>query len=431
MAQDQLNLRYSLDQWPPPGPLALISLQWLLVVMPGLLVLGEVVAQAQGLGAVERVEFLQRLILACGLTQAAQVAAGHRLPGLVGPSAVLMVGVIATLASGQPAVYGGLALGGALTAALGFSGLVPRLRALYTPPVLATTLLLIAVSLAPTMRDLLYAPTTVGGGPASFAYALGLVLAMIWAQHRLTGLASSAVLLMGMLLGSAAYRLAGLAVQPARLPEMAAAGLPSLWPQQLALEPGVAAAFVLCYLAVISNELATVEAVGGLIASPEMDRRQGRAVGVTGLGGLAAGLWGVVGPVTYSVSPGMVVATKSASRWTLLLPAAALAALAAWPQGLAWFYLAPQPVVGAVLFFLMANTVYAALRLLVGGGAEPGWTDGVVVGAAMTAGLVVAFMPPETARVLPAVLRPLAGNAFVVGLAVALVLEHLLLRRFR
>jgi xanthine/uracil permease len=84
-----------------------------------------------------------------------------------------------------------------------------------------------------------------------------------------------------------------------------------------------------------------------------------------------------------------------------------------------------------VLFFLMANTVYAALRLLVGGGAEPDWTDGVVVGAAMTSGLVVAFMPAETAEALPAVLKPLAGNAFVVGLAVALALEHLLLRRPR
>lgn len=428
-SSEDLRIRYELNQWPPPTATAVIGLQWLVVLMPGLLVLGEIVASAQGLNALERVAFFQRLLLLMGLTQVAQVLAGHRLPGLVGPSAALMVGVLATLASGVGAVYGALAVGGGLCAILGLTGMAAHLRKLYTPPVLASTLMLIAMTLTPTMRDLMFSTQSVGGGGVSFGYALGLIFLMLWAQTYFKGLLSSAVLILGMSLGAALYFLLDLNAQPMVMVDLGAMGLPYLWPGELELQPGVIAAFVLCYLAVMSNELATVEAVGDMIESPAMGPRQNRAVAVTGVFGMLAGLWGVPGPVTYSVSPGVLVSTKSASRWTLLPAAGAVLLLAFFPGALGLFYLVPQPVVGAVLFFLMANTVYAAIRLLVSGQRDFKWSDGVVVGGAMTVGLVVAFMPPEVKAALPPLIKPILANGFVMGLAVALLLEHVLLRR--
>jgi xanthine/uracil permease len=428
-SSEDLRIRYELNQWPPPAATAVIGLQWLVVLMPGLLVLGEIVASAQGLNALERVAFFQRLLLLMSLTQVAQVLAGHRLPGLVGPSAALMVGVLATLASGVGAVYGALAVGGGLCAILGLTGMAAHLRKLYTPPVLASTLMLIAMTLTPTMRDLMFSTQSVGGGGVSFGYALGLIFLMLWAQTYFKGLLSSAVLILGMSLGAAFYFVLDLNAQPMVMADLGAVGLPSLWPGGLELQPGVIAAFVLCYLAVMSNELATVEAVGDMTKSPAMGPRQNRAVAVTGIFGMLAGLWGVPGPVTYSVSPGVLVSTKSASRWTLLPAAVAVLLLAFFPGALGLFYLVPQPVVGAVLFFLMANTVYAAIRLLVSGQRDFKWSDGVVVGGAMTVGLVVAFMPPEVKAALPPLIKPILANGFVMGLAVALLLEHVLLRR--
>ena len=426
---EELPISYSLDQWPPPAATAVIGLQWLVVLVPGLLVLGEIVSSAQGLAAAERVAFFQRLLLVCGLTQIAQVVAGHRLPGLVGPSAALMVGVLSTVASGVGAVYGALAVGGGLCALLGLTGLASHLRKLYTPPVLASTLMLIAMTLTPTMRDLMFFPQTVGGGEVSFGFALALIFAMLWAQNYFKGLLSSSVLLLGLGLGAALYHALNLAAVPVSAAELAGVGLPSLWPQSLSLQPGVIAAFVLCYLAVVSNELATVEAVGDMINSPGMGPRQNRAVAVTGAFGVLSGLWGVPGPVTYSVSPGVLISTRSASRWTLLPAAAVVLLLAFWPKGLGYFYLVPQPVVGAVLFFLMVNTVFAALRLMVGTECALTWSDGVVVGGAMTVGLVVAFMPLSVKETLHPLLRPFLANGFVMGLSVALLLEHVLLRR--
>jgi uracil permease len=86
-------------------------------------------------------------------------------------------------------------------------------------------------------------------------------------------------------------------------------------------------------------------------------------------------------------------------------------------------------VVGAVLFCLMASTVYAALVLLGRGGCPLEWPAGLVVGTALTGGMVVTFMPVAARQALHPLLQPLLANGFVVGLLLALVVEHLVLRR--
>ncbi len=175
------------------------------------------------------------------------------------------------------------------------------------------------------------------------------------------------------------------------------------------------------------QQLATVEALGAVTRAPGLGRRVGRALGVCGLGGMLAGLLGVPGVVTYSLSPAMVQLSRSHSRQTLLPVAGALVLMAFWPAELYLFGLVPPPVVGAVLFHLLASTLHAALNLLVKEGA-PGWREGIVLGASLTTGLVLAFLPPAAAAGLPIWLRPLLTNGFVMGLLVALGLEHLALR---
>jgi uracil permease len=406
-------------------------LQWLIVLTPGLLVLGEVVALAQGLGPTESVAFLQRLLLLCALAQAAQVWAGHRMPGLVGPSAALMVGILSTVDAEAPAVYGAMAVAGGATALAGFTGLAARLLRLFTPPVLATTLILIAMTLAPPARDLCFHPDTAGGPGVSFTFALALALAMFWGQRTLKGIWSSAAVLLGLVLGSAVFHLAGLSTGPPAAPLAAGWGLPALFPARLEFHPGVIAAFILCYLALMSNELATVEALGRILKSPNLDSRQNRAVAASGLGGVLAGFMGVPGPVTYSVSPGVIISSRNASRLVLLPTAALTAGLAVFPQALALFKLTPPPVIGALLLFLMSATVFASLSLLVPKGQALSWSDGVVVGLAMIVGLLVAFMPPAAKDALPPLLRPVLANGFVAGLAIALIMEHVMFRKKR
>lgn len=430
--QDNRAMLYELNQWPPAGATLLLAAQWLVVMVPGVLVLGEVAARVLGMSPEASVQFVQRLFILSGLVQAAQIYWGHGLPAVVGPSSVILVGVIASAGSGTGAIYGAMAVGGALTALVGLFRLAAGLKRLFTPAVLAATLILVAISLGPVMRDLIFHPSTGGRGFAGgLLFALGLVGAMLWAQYRLTGLWASAVLIIGMVAGSAVYHLFGMGTLEAARQVSPASWLPPLLVDEISFSPAVIGAFAVCYLALISNELASVEATGEVIGTPADGGRLNRAVAVSGLGGLAAGLAGSLGPVTYAVSPGVAVSSRSASRFTLAPCAAAMVALGLWPQGLALFALAPPPVIGAVLFTVMASQIMASFQLLFGQGRGVDWATGAVVGGAVMTALVVSFMPLEAKQAVTPLLRPLVANGFVAGLAMALILEHLLLRRPR
>ena len=418
---------FGLEDWPPPGPLVLYALQWLAVMVPGLLVLAQVLARVQGLDQAASLALVQKFLLTCAVAQAAQVVWGHRLPGMVGTSTVLVVGAMTTASSGQAALSCGLILGGALVAFLGASGLGGLMRRLFTKPILASTLMLLAINLAPSLRGLLWDTQELGGGAGSFFYGLLLCLAMLSAGAWLRGIWSAVIMLVGLVLGSGLYHLAGLgpAAPPWQFGGLAWPAFNPVWP---AWDPGVAAAMVLCYLAVMSNELAAVEALNQVVEPPAAKKRAGRALTVCGLCGTLAGLLGVPGVVTYSSSPALAITSRSKSRFTFLPAALGLAALAFWPSGLLLFDLAPKPVVGAILLYVMAASTQTSLKIISGEGGVQ-WREGTVLGAAMGSGMVVAFLPPEAAAAVPAMARPVLTNGFVVGLVAALVLEHVLLPR--
>ena len=422
------SFRYALDQWPPLGPTCVFAWQWLVILIPGLLVMGEVVGSAQGLAPAERVDFVQRLFLLMGLFQIIQVFWGHRMPGLVGPSGVVMVGVLGTASSGLNAVYWSVALGGLFTALAGVTGLAARLNRLFTLPVLAATMVLVAVMLVPASLPGLFNPQTSGGPMVSFLFGFLLILAMFAAEWRLGGLAASSVVLAGMVGGSLVYYALGLAPVAGFDPHTFLwFSLPGLNPGPFKLDPMVLLSFLFCYLALISNELVAVEVLGRMLGQKDTGPSIGRAVTVSGLGGVAGGLLGVPGPVTYTVSPVVLLATKSASRLTLLPTALLLLLGGVFPGGLYLFRLVPSPVVAAVLLYLLAQSTVAAFQLYESKAKFIDLRGGSIIAFAMMTGIVVSFMPESAARALPDMARPILANGFFMGLIMALILEHLLM----
>jgi xanthine/uracil permease len=53
----------------------------------------------------------------------------------------------------------------------------------------------------------------------------------------------------------------------------------------------------------------------------------------------------------------------------------------------------------------------------------------LTIGLPIMLALVVAFLPAEVSSVLPAVLRPIVGNGFVMGVIVVMLLEHVVFRK--
>ena len=168
-----------------------------------------------------------------------------------------------------------------------------------------------------------------------------------------------------------------------------------------------------------------------ILGAGAMEERVSRGVTVTGLANVLAGLTGVIGPVNFSLSPGVIAATGCASRLALVPAAIGLGLIAASPLAIGYLESIPAPVIGVVLTYVMASQIAAGLMLAQESKAVGRFEDGLIIGIPLLLGTLVAFLPPEIAAGFPAAVRPLIANGFVVGIVTVHALEHIVYRRAR
>ncbi|MFR7823865.1 MAG: solute carrier family 23 protein [Odoribacter splanchnicus] len=284
-------------------------------------------------------------------------------------------------------------------------------------------LCLIAFTLSPVILRLIFA----GNSSVLFHlfFALLLALAMILANKLLKGIWKSIVVLGGILLGSMVY------YSVMGFPETGGIqagheGYFGLWPWKFDL--GAVLSFLFCFIALIVNELGSIQAVGRMIGADHMERRTTRGVGITGLANVVSGALGIVGPVDYSMSPGIIAATGCASRFPLIPAGIGLVVCAFFPGFIECLNAIPGVVMGAVLLYLMASQLSAGMQMMIREKAVDGFDGGIVVGFSLMVALLLSFAPDEALNSIPALIRPIVGNGFVMGVITVLILEHLIFR---
>ena len=265
-------MKYGINDIPPPGAFFLYGLQWWVVSLPCVVIMGVVTARLHSGDLAAQVWYMQKLFAVMGAATTVQVLAGHRLPLVIGPASTLLVGLIASVAAGVDALYTAVFLGGIVLAVAGFAGLLGRLRFFFTPRIVAVVLVLIAFTLSPTiLRLLMDGGGKAGNGVFSLCFALVRVFSLVIINNTLPGIFKSLTVLIGMLGGALAYCLFQ------GFPELAAASAtPSAslgWFISLEIHPGTLLAFVFCFLALTINELGSIEAVGQMLQADTMERR--------------------------------------------------------------------------------------------------------------------------------------------------------------
>lgn len=417
-----MDFKYSLNDRPRAAAMVMYAVQWLLIAVPVVLT-SAFVARLQYDTLAEQTLYTQKLFAVMGLTMIVQSLWGHRLPLVAGPAAVLLVGVMASISSSPEVIYTSIAVGGALVALLATTGWIKKLQPLFTPRISIVMMALIAFTIVPVFLRLIFADAEHYG--LSFVMSLVLSIAMVVANNRLRGMWKSAVVLIALVVGSAAY--------------FAFAGLPSLEGATAAgagrlfitpkFDVGVIVAFLICYIALLINELGSVQSVSAYVEADNVPKRSTRGVALTGVMNVVAGAMGVLGPVDYTLSPGVIAATGCASRYPLVLTGVGLVICALFPQLVAVLSAIPSPVMGVVLLYLMAAQVAAAFQMSGTMSAAKDFNGALTIGLPIMLALVVAFLPAEVSAALPAVLRPIVGNGFVMGVIVVLVMEHVIFRK--
>jgi xanthine/uracil permease len=156
-----MKLKYGLDDRPPFLETLAYGLQWLALTIPALVIIGQVVAGVHFAEIQEQILYLQKLCFITGLLLIAQVLWGHGMPLVIGPSTVLLIGILSSQGSSLDSIYSAIFLGGVVLAVLAYSGLFSLVQGLFTPRVVVVILLLIAFTMSPTIMKLIIGDGTV------------------------------------------------------------------------------------------------------------------------------------------------------------------------------------------------------------------------------------------------------------------------------
>lgn len=424
-----VQLRYGLEDRPPAGELALYGLQWFAVTIPVIIIIGKVAAGLHAHSPADEISYIQKLSFVMAAALLLELTAGHRLPLIIGPSTVLLIGIIASRGFGAASIYSSILLGGVLLFVLSITGLFAHLKKFFTTRVVAVVLLLIAFTMTPTIMALVVSPQSGSGPLANIIFSLAMIFSMFFLYSVLKDIWRSTLIIWAMAAGSIIYFSLFPAGPLFKFHEFPlAGGFLRDFTLPLSLDAGVVISFVFCYLALAVNDLGSIQSLNELLKPEGEKQRITRGMLVTGLANVAAGFLGVIGPVNFSLSPGVIISTRCASRAALFPTAALLLLLSFSPALLSLLGNVPPAVIGCVLVYILCAQVVAGLSVISEPGKPPSFETGLVIGLPLILGTVIAFLPAEVLATFPTILRPVLGNGFVVGVLAALIMEHLVFR---
>ena len=413
-----MDFKFSLNSRPSFGAMLLYGMQWLMICIPVVLTSTFVAPEGQMLF------FTQKLFAVMGITMIINSLWGHRLPLIAGPAAVLLMGVLAAsqLGGSSEAIYPSMVIGGVLIVLLSLSGLMRKIQSAFTPRIVAAIVLLIAFTIVKPIVGMIFSDTE--HQLFAMLFAVVTVITMAVANNLLKGVWKSMVVIVAMIVGSVIY------YAYTGFPKSFVSDSiePSLFLSGIKPDAGIIIAFIFCYIALFINQVGSVQSLGELVGADNMESRQKRGMVVQGVMNMVAGAMGVIGPVDYSLSPGVVASTSCASRYTILPAAATMIVMAFIPEAVSVLLTIPKPVMGVVLLYLMSTQIAAGLHMIHTTNATPTFKDGVILAIPIMFTTILSFAPTEALSAIPGLIRPIVGNGFVMGIILILLLEHLFLK---
>lgn len=420
---------YDLDAHSPAPYMLLYGIQWAFIVFPSLVIMANLGAAALGSCSAGTVYFLQWTLLTAGIITFLQTLWGHRYPLIEGPSTAIALTFILLAPAGLPAIQGGMMTAGLLLIVVVLSGRLDRLLRFFTPNVTGVILMLISLGLLKPLIHFMsdVSPAHPHGNTVSLFLSLTLTLLTACLSHHLKGIWKSFSILIGMIFGCLVFLAYGhlefgdlLGAPWISLSHLSPSSLPGFtWASSVA--------FCFAYLAVIVNSLGSLQGIAEITDRERLQRSTRRGIFLNGMGGILCGLVGVIGTVSYSMSPGIILANRVASRYALAYCGALLAVAAFIPKLAALLAVVPPAVVGAVLCVSLGGQLGVGISVLTAQKLTP--RDYFVAGIPLIVGTLVGFLPRELVSSMPDLLQVLFANSLVAGFLLVLLLEHVLLRR--
>ncbi|MCI1684701.1 MAG: purine/pyrimidine permease [Prevotella sp.] len=419
------SLKYQNDDKPSLFQSILYGLQWFLITIPFIIIIGVVVGGIEKLNPAEVTLYNQKLFAITGIGFLVQIFIGHRLPLVLGPATALLIGLVTSQTSDLSEVGTAMICGGLLIFLLSYTRLMSYLQRVFTSRVIVVILALISVTMMPTILQLIFDGSDKGLFPLWFT--LILTLGLLIASRFLKGIWKSTVVLWGMLIGSVCYNLLS-GIRPS-IPALSSLSGQSLLISHFHLNPGILLSFLFCYIALFINDIGSIQSVGTAINEKDLEKRSKKGLRITGLLNALSGAAGVVGPVDYSLSTGVIMSTGCASRYTMIPTGIALILCSLFPHAIGILTLIPRPVMGIIILYLMMTQLASSFQLMSQKDAAPDFDSCMVIAVPLMIAMIPVFMPASYVAAMPSLLRPLLANGFVVGIITVLIMEHIIYRK--
>ncbi|MDD4127510.1 MAG: solute carrier family 23 protein [Methanomicrobium sp.] len=432
-----MDFIYGPDEIPPKNYMISSGIQWAAVLLSYVVIIGTVVAGLQFTDFSEQVYYVQKLLLLTAFAVIIQVFAGHRLPAIFGPATVLLIGIISSQSFSTDSVYTAIVIGGILGVILGATGLLSYIARFFTKRVVAVVLMLIVFTMIPTLTGLL---TSAGEGANpldSVLFAFILMLIIYAANRCLKGFFKTTLLLWVIIFGTAAYILL-FPYEFSVVSSVPAGGFFTGFIGSFVIEPGVILSFIICYFALIINDIGSIQGVAEVVKpKPVKETGKGlrgrikRGIVATGIVNIISGLCGVIGGVNYSTSAGIILDSRCASRWTLIPAAVILIAIGLIPQAASFICGIPLVVIGCLLIYVLAAQFSASMHVFFGSQkkGEFDFDPGIIVGLPVIIEAIASALPRYIPDEFPLFLQPVLANGFVMGVITVLIMEHVIYRK--
>lgn len=420
------------------------GIQWAVFLMASSIAAPIAIAHVFGMDSGDTALFLQRTIFVLGVACLLQAFIGHRLPINEGPAGLWwgifvvyagMVGVFySTPYDALQALQSGMLYSGVLFIILAATGVITKMKKLFTPAITFTYLMLLILQLSGTFLrgmtgvenngDLIDLKIVLG----SFLVLLITFLAMGNKREWVSKYAVLLSILIGWGIFALLDRAPGVNVVSNHLIELPKVFVygPPVW------DGGVFVTAIFITLLLIANMLASIRVMENLLKqkfSMEVEDRTRQGSFISGVNHLLSGVFSAIGPVPISGAAGFVGTTGMASIMPFIVGSALIVLITIFPAIMAVFAALPAPVAYAVTFAIFTKMVSMAFSELDEDAEKERARKAVAIG--LMTGVGIMFIPSESFTELPAVLASVLSNGLITGTIVAIIVEQLSLYQTR
>ncbi|THE63483.1 xanthine permease [Salinadaptatus halalkaliphilus] len=403
------DIEYGIEDRPPLGRSTMLGVQHYLTMVGANIAVPLILAEAMGMPPGITAQFVGTFFVVSGIATLAQTTFGNRYPivqgapfSMLAPALAIVAVVTAGGVAGQPdwqaallQLQGAIIVAAAVQVAMGYLGLVGKLRHLLSPVVIAPTIALIGLALfdAPQI-------TTTDQSWLLLGLTLGLIL--LFSQYLDVKHAAFRLYPVVLAIGiawaiAAAVSYAGTigSDHPGYVPLEQVADatlLMPIHPFQWGI-PEVTTAFVIGMFAGVLASI--VESIGDYYAVANLtgsaapsERRINHGIGMEGLMNVFSGVMGTGGSTSYSENIGAIGLTGVASRYVVQIGAAVMLVVGFIGYVGQLIATIPDPIVGGLFIAMFAQIVAVGVANLRYVDLESS-RNGFVIGFALFVGLAV------------------------------------------